>query len=146
MKIFGENEVRIQLRESTGPQGIPGPMGPRGEAGKAGFSPVIAVMQIEGGHRVKITDTGGTKYFDVMNGEPGEDGPGPTIQVTAIAGGHRVMITDALGTRSFDVKNGEAGSDGYTPVKGEDYWTSEDRAQMVRDVLAVLPNASGVNF
>lgn len=41
---------------------------------------------------------------------------------------------------------GPAGADGYTPVKGVDYWTEEDKAEMVSDVLASLPNASGVSF
>lgn len=45
MKIVGENEVKIQLRDSTGPQGpagpqgiqgAPGPTGPRGATGPAG--------------------------------------------------------------------------------------------------------------
>ena len=154
MKDFGEKEVKIQLRESTGPQGIPGPAGPRGEEGRAGFSPIITVTRIDGGHRVKITDASGTRHFDVMDGAAsgdsggaaGKDGFSPVIQVTTMADGHRVVVTDAGGTRSFDVKNGEDGSDGRTPVRGEDYWTSEDRAQMVCDVLAALPNASGVEF
>ena len=150
MKIVGENEVKIQLRESTGPQGMPGPAGPRGEKGKAGFSPTIVVTEIDGGHRVKITDANGTKYFDVMDGAAsegaGKDGFSPIIAVATLEDGHRVTITDAAGTRTFDVKNGTSGSDGYTPVKGVDYWTSADKTEVVQDVLAALPNASGVNF
>lgn len=41
---------------------------------------------------------------------------------------------------------GPAGADGYTPVKGVDYWTPEDRQSMVDDVLAALPAAEGVGF
>ena len=41
---------------------------------------------------------------------------------------------------------GNSGADGYTPQKGVDYWTEADRTQMVSDVLAALPNASGVSF
>jgi hypothetical protein len=34
---------------------------------------------------------------------------------------------------------GQPGKDGHSPVKGEDYWTDDDRAAMVGDVLATLP-------
>lgn len=41
---------------------------------------------------------------------------------------------------------GKDGNDGYTPVKGKDYWTEAEKTAMVNDVLAALPNASGVSF
>ncbi len=91
MRLIGENEVKVQLKDSAGPmgpagpQGIPGPAGPRGEAGPQG--PV------------------------------GPRGP-----------------------------KGEDGKNGRTPEKGVDYWTAQDKADIVNDVLAALPNASGVSF
>lgn len=36
---------------------------------------------------------------------------------------------------------GEPGADGYTPVKGTDYWTTDDKAEIVNDVLESLPRA-----
>lgn len=36
-----------------------------------------------------------------------------------------------------------AGNDGYTPVKGKDYWTAEDKAEMVNDVLEQVPAPEG---
>jgi hypothetical protein len=39
---------------------------------------------------------------------------------------------------SFSVKNGSKGSDGKTPVKGTDYWTAADKAEMVEDVIEEL--------
>lgn len=42
--------------------------------------------------------------------------------------------------------DGKNGADGYTPVKGTDYWTEEDKAEIVEDVLAVLPTAEGASF
>ena len=38
------------------------------------------------------------------------------------------------------------GTDGKTPEKGVDYWTEEEKAQMVQDVLDQLSLASGVSF
>lgn len=41
---------------------------------------------------------------------------------------------------------GERGADGYTPIRGTDYWTEEDKAEIVNDVLLALPDASEVDF
>lgn len=41
---------------------------------------------------------------------------------------------------------GEPGKDGHTPVKGVDYFTEEDKEEMVEAVLAALPSAEGVGF
>ena len=35
---------------------------------------------------------------------------------------------------------------GDTPVKGVDYFTAEDRYQIVQDVLAALPTTEGVGY
>lgn len=43
-------------------------------------------------------------------------------------------------------QDGNDGEPGYSPVKGKDYWTAADKTEIVNDVLAALPNASGVNF
>ena len=38
--------------------------------------------------------------------------------------------------------NGELdGEDGHTPVKGEDYWTSTDKSEIVNDVLNAMPES-----
>lgn len=105
--------------------------GADGQDGADGFSPVVEVSEISGGHRVSVTDAGGTETFDVMNGEDGQDGaPGadgkdgkdgkdgtdgqdgtdgvsPTVAITTITGGHRVTITDATGDHSYDVMDGD---------------------------------------
>jgi hypothetical protein len=64
----------------------------------------------------------------------------PTIDVEEIEGGHRVTVTDAKGEENFDVMDGK---DGYTPVKGKDYYTEADKAEMVTAVLAALPTYNG---
>ena len=62
---------------ATGPQGpkgdigetgATGPQGPKGADGTDGVSPTVTVTDINGGHRVTITDATGTKTFDVMDG------------------------------------------------------------------------------
>ena len=43
----------------------------------------------------------------------------------------------------FDGKDGE---DGYTPVKGEDYFTDDDKIEMVNAVIEAIENLDEVNF
>lgn len=50
------------------------------------------------------------------------------------------------GPAGADGANGKDGADGYTPVRGTDYWTAEDQAAIVADVLAALPVAEGGSF
>ena len=40
-------------------------------------------------------------------------------------------------------ENGKDGADGYTPVKGKDYFTDSDKAEMVSSVIAALPVYDG---
>lgn len=59
---------------NTGPQGPQGEKGdtgntgPQGPQGSDGYSPTVSVTDINGGHRVTITDANGSKTFDVMDG------------------------------------------------------------------------------
>ena len=41
---------------------------------------------------------------------------------------------------------GEKGTDGKTPVKGTDYWTEADKAEIVNDTLAALPKWTGGSY
>lgn len=41
---------------------------------------------------------------------------------------------------------GEPGANGYTPVKGTDYWTAADKAEIVDDVLTALPTWTGGSY
>ena len=45
-----------------------------GGGGQDGFSPIVDVTTIDGGHRVTITDKQGAESFDVMDGETPEKG------------------------------------------------------------------------
>ena len=41
---------------------------------------------------------------------------------------------------------GATGADGKTPVKGTDYWTAADKAEIVADTLAALPTWTGGSY
>lgn len=47
-----------------------------GEDGEDAVSPVVDIADIDGGHRITITDKDGSKTFDVMDGKDGQDGQG----------------------------------------------------------------------
>lgn len=79
----------------------------KGEPGDPGYSPTVDVTEIDGGHRLTVTDAEGTETADIMDGA---NGTSPTVTITAITGGHRVTITDATGTKYFDVLDGADGS------------------------------------
>lgn len=70
----------------------------------------------------------------------GEDGASCTHEWN----GTTLFVTSASGTSSANLKGdkgdkgekGDIGKAGYTPVKGVDYWTEADKAEMVSSVIA----------
>ena len=75
------------------------------------------------------------------DGEDGKDGFSPTVTVAAISGGYRIEITDVNGTQTVDILHGAAGKDGIdgtTPVKGEDYFTDEDVAEIAQKAAELV--------
>lgn len=68
---------------------------------------------------------------DGADGQNGSDG----VSVTHSWNGTVLSVTSASGTSSVDLKGetgetGPAGPDGYTPVRGTDYWTDADKAEI----------------
>ena len=61
----------------------------KGEKGEPGFSPVVTVTPITGGHQISITDEEDTETFNVMDGQDGVGVPtgGATGQVLKKASG-----------------------------------------------------------
>ena len=108
-----------------------------GGGGEGGFSPIVEVKEIEGGHRVTIIDADGEHTFDVMDGKDGEDGKpgeqGPPGE-QGIQGEPGKDGADGQpgkdGAPGQDGKDGAPGADGYTPVRGTDYWTPDDIAEI----------------
>jgi len=73
-----------------GANGIDGQDGKDGKDGKDGVSPVVAVTEIENGHRVTITDAEGEKTFDVLNGGGMPEGGEPYQQLVTDGEGNTV--------------------------------------------------------
>ena len=57
-----------------GTDGAPGRDGSDGAPGKDGVSPTVTVENIDGGHRVTLTDASEAHVVDVLDGKPGKDG------------------------------------------------------------------------
>lgn len=72
----------------------------------------IEVSDIEGGHKITVTDPNGIQELDVMDGKDGKDGLDGEDGYTPVKG-----------KDYFDGKDGE---DGYTPVKGKDYFDGKN--------------------
>lgn len=68
---------------SPGKDGEDGKDGSPGKDGSDGFSPIVTVESITGGHSVSVTDANGTQTFSVMDGEQGPAGIGlPSVTVS----------------------------------------------------------------
>ena len=76
----------------------------KGEPGNDGKSPVVAVTDIENGHRVSITDKDGTKTIDVLNGQPGKTGATPVLTIGTVSSGDKPSA-DITGTPENPVLN-----------------------------------------
>jgi len=131
----------------TGAQGEKGDKGDKGDTGEAG-------PQGEKGEKGDKGDTGeaGPQGEKGEKGEKGATGDS-VINAQLITGGtagdgyeHLVLtISTPGGNMMQDVGRveGKKGDKGDTPVKGTDYFTDTDKAEMVSAVLAALPTYSG---
>lgn len=170
------DEQKEALRGEPGPQGAPGPAGsqgpqgpagPQGETGPAGPQGDVGPQGAKGAN-----GTRGSKWFSGT----GITGTSTEPTVFAASGilvvqspndmylntdTGNVYVCTAGGSSaaakwkySGCIKGiqgpkgdpGEAGADGYTPVKGTDYYTDADKADMVQAVLAALPVWTGGSY
>ena len=57
------------------------------------------------------------------------------------------LLSDSNGKLQYNGSDvGLKGDKGDTPVKGTDYWTESDKAEIVADTLAALPTWTGGNY
>jgi hypothetical protein len=111
--------------------------GASGKDGADGFSPVVSVSVIDGGHRIAIKDANGEKTVDVLDGKDGNNGVyvgsgdmPDDCNVQIDPDGEVLTHEDLKGDKGDP---GPQGKPGYTPKRGVDYWTDEDVANIVID-------------
>lgn len=116
------------------------------EESGADSKPVVGIQSIEqtttstadgGSNVITVTLTDESQVtFTVKNGSKGSTGatgPQGAKGDTGATG-----ATGPAGATGATGATGAAGKDGYTPVKGTDYFTEEDKAEIVAAVQAAL--------
>ena len=80
----------------------------------------------------------------------GQDGATPNIQIGTVetlpAGSSATASMTGTAENPLLNLGIPQGNAGYTPVKGTDYFTAEDKTELVNAVLAALPAAEGVGY
>lgn len=123
--------------------------GGSGGGGGDGFSPVVNVTQTSDGAEITITDKDGTTTATVLNGKDGKDGAKGEKGDTGPAGPKGETgatgpqgekgdpgdkgdqgIQGEPGADGAKGDKGDKGDAGYSPVRGTDYWTASDIAQI----------------
>lgn len=116
----------------TGATGAKGDKGDKGDPGKDGHSPVVTASK---SGKVTTISVDGMAIAAINDGADGADGlPG--------AKGDK----GDKGDPGADGAKGDKGDDGYTPVKGTDYFTDADKAEMIGDVVDELDFAVTVTM
>ena len=122
-------------------------------------------MRVDGGYIQYSTDNGKTwvnliaeadlKGDKGDKGDPGIPGKGGHSPVVTATKSGKTTTISVDGTAIATVEDGtdgapgvagapgKNGTDGHTPVKGTDYWTTSDKAEIVAEVTAALPKYGG---
>lgn len=144
LQIAEDVKSRADSGEFIGPQGPKGDTGPQGERGPQGEQGISGPQGAQG-----IAGPQGPKGSD---GAKGADGVsvthrwnGTVLEVTSASGTTSAYLKGDKGDTGATGKDGAKGADGKTPVRGTDYWTAADKAEIVNEVLAALPAAEGVS-
>ena len=69
-----------------------------------------------------------------------------TLDKLSVSNGKLQYNGSDVGLKGDKGDTGAPGADGKTPVKGTDYWTESDKAEIVADTLATLPKWTGGSY
>lgn len=131
-----------------GQDGLPGSDGADGAPGTSVTVKSVSESTADGGSNVVTFSDG--KTVTIKNGSKGSKGDTGEQGIQGEKG--EKGETGAIGPQGpkgdpgaagKDGANGKDGADGKTPVKGTDYFTAADKAEMVSAVIAALPVYAG---
>lgn len=125
------NETTLHLL--NGQDGTDGERGPAGPTGPTGPSNTLSIGTVEKGVNASATITGESPN-QVLNLVLPQGDTGPTGQ------------TGPAGRDGVDGQDGQNGQDGYTPVRGVDYWTSQDIATIQSYCDSLVLGALGGSY
>ena len=116
--------------------------GKPGDAGADGVTPHIGG---NGNWYIGSTDTGKpSRGATGAKGDAGATGPAGPAGPAGAPG--KDGANGETGPQGPKGDPGTPGAAGHTPVKGADYWTAEDKQEIVNDVLAALPDGTEVAY
>ena len=166
----GEQGIQGEKGE-TGDVGLQGPQGEKGEKGDTGSGLTIighydTLQQLQAAHpaadpgdvysagqeppyEIYIWDAVSSQWkaHGQLQGPQGEKGDtGDTGPQGPQGEKGDTGETGPQGPQGEKGDTGPAGAAGYTPVKGTDYFTEADKAELVDDVLAALPTWEGGSY
>ena len=129
-------------RGIQGPRGQQGDKGDKGDTGETGPSNVLSIGSVTKGDEANATITGEspnqTLNLVLPKGDKGDKGDTGNKGDTGARGPQGIQ-----GVQGPKGDKGDTGNDGYTPVKGVDYFTSEDIASLnIPDSLSDLSDDS----
>ena len=144
----------------TGQQGPPGPAGadgkdgatgPQGRPGPKGDS-FQTVVEDDGNGNITIraltTEGGGTNGQNGYTFTPSVSAEGVISWTNDgdLENPTPVNIKGPAGAQGATGATGAKGADGKTPVKGTDYFTDADKAELVQAVLTAMPDGDGATY
>jgi len=136
---------------ATGPQGPKGDTGATGRQGPTGDAGAAASNGSNGasctnswnGTTLTVTSASGTSSAN-LKGDKGDTGATGATGAQGPKGD--TGATGETGPQGPKGDTGATGAAGKTPVKGTDYYTAADKAEMVNMVLASLPTWNGGSY
>ena len=140
--------VKNGSKGSAGADGRDGAPGAPGAPGKDGHSPVVTATKSGKTTTISVDGAAIATVEDGADGKPGaagQAGAAGADGITPTIGGNGnwyIGSTDtgkpSRGVAGATGAAGPAGKDGYTPVKGVDYWTASDKAEVVAEAAAAI--------
>lgn len=113
--------------------------GAPGTTGAAGHSPVVTATKSGKTTTISVDGADIATVEDGVDGKPGAAGSDGITPHIGDNGNWYLGDTDTgKPSRGADGTPGKDGADGHTPVKGTDYWTESDKAEVVSEAEAAV--------
>ena len=131
------------IQGEAGPKGDTGDVGPEGKQGEQGIQGIQGVKGDRG-------DDGTSAGFGTPTATIDNNSGTPSVEITA-SGDNTAKVFDFAfhnlkgdkGERGEQGIQGEKGADGTTPVRGTDYWTTEDVSTINQYIDTAVETAMG---
>ena len=123
-------------------KGADGGKGDPGIAGKDGHSPVVTATKSGKTTTISVDGAAIATVEDGKDGKPGAAGSDGITPHIGDNGNWYLGVTDtgkpSRGATGSKGDPGTPGAAGHTPVKGTDYWTASDKAEVVAEAAAAI--------